>query len=75
MYAMKCTCLVVTYALSMVIRCKEYPRLIHWTTVKNTFKYLRNTKDILLMYDGEPELVVKGYSDASFQTGIDNPKS
>ncbi|GJZ73665.1 hypothetical protein Tco_0637811 [Tanacetum coccineum] len=26
---------------------------LHWTTVKNILKYLRNTKDIFLVYGGD----------------------
>ena len=38
----------------------------HLTTVKNILKYLRNTKDKFLVYGGIDELVVSGYTDASF---------
>ncbi|GJU25310.1 retrotransposon protein, putative, ty1-copia subclass [Tanacetum coccineum] len=37
----------------------------HWTPVKNILKYLRNTKDMFLVYCGEEELRVTGYCDAS----------
>jgi hypothetical protein len=40
----------------------------HWTIVKNILKYLRRTKEASLVFRGEEELVVKGYSDASFET-------
>ena len=43
--------------------------------MKNIFKYLRRTKDVFLVYGGEEELVVTGYTDASFQTDKDNSKS
>ncbi|GKC53952.1 retrotransposon protein, putative, ty1-copia subclass [Tanacetum coccineum] len=36
----------------------------HWTAVKNILKYLRNTKDMFLVYGGEEELRVTGYCDA-----------
>ena len=68
MYAMICTRPDVSYALSMVSRYQENPGPSHWTTVKNILKYLRNTKDMFLVYGGEEELKVRGYSDASFQT-------
>ncbi|GKG25569.1 hypothetical protein Tco_0398715, partial [Tanacetum coccineum] len=28
------------------------PGDLHWTTVKNILKYLRNTKDMFLVYEG-----------------------
>ena len=40
--------------------------------MKNILKYLRNTKDRFLVYGGENELRVSGYSDASFQTDSDD---
>jgi len=36
---------------------------------------LRRTKDVFLVYGGEEELVVTGYTDASFQTDKDDSKS
>jgi hypothetical protein len=43
--------------------------------VKNILKYLRRTKDLFLVYGGDKELVVKGYTDASFVTDPDDLKS
>ena len=36
---------------------------------------MRRTKDVFLVYGGEEELVVTGYTDASFQTNKDDSKS
>ncbi|GJX68701.1 retrotransposon protein, putative, ty1-copia subclass [Tanacetum coccineum] len=51
--------------------------IIHWTTVKNILKYLRNTKDMFLVYGGNPkvELRVDCYCNAGFETNIDDMKS
>ncbi|VFQ67042.1 unnamed protein product [Cuscuta campestris] len=54
---------------------KGSPGEAHWTAVKNILKYLRNTKDAFLVYGGEEELKVVGYTDASFQTDRDDSKS
>ncbi|GKC04319.1 retrotransposon protein, putative, ty1-copia subclass [Tanacetum coccineum] len=42
---------------------------LHWTAVKNILKYLRNTKDMFLVYGGNPstELRVECYCDAGFE--------
>ncbi|GJX21013.1 retrotransposon protein, putative, ty1-copia subclass [Tanacetum coccineum] len=42
----------------------------HWTAVKTILKYLRNTKDMFLVYGGNPkaELRVDCYCDAIFET-------
>ena len=68
MYAMLCTRPDVSYALSMTSRYQSNPGECHWTAVKNILKYLRRTKDAFLIYGGGEELVVKGYTDASFQS-------
>ncbi|GKA00930.1 hypothetical protein Tco_0673595 [Tanacetum coccineum] len=49
----------------------------HWTVVKNILKYLKNTKDMFLVYDGnlEAELRVDCYCDAGFETDIYDIKS
>jgi hypothetical protein len=43
--------------------------------VKNILMYMRRTKDVFLVYGGEEELVVTGYSNASFQIDKDDSKS
>ncbi|KAK8690320.1 hypothetical protein V6N13_089014 [Hibiscus sabdariffa] len=75
MYAMICTRPDLSYALSMTSRYQENPGEGHWTTVKNILKYLRRTKDVFLVYGGEEELRIKGYTDASFQTDRDDSRS
>ena len=47
----------------------------HWTSVKNILKYLKRTKDMFLCYGGDQELVVNGYTDASWNTDPDDSKS
>ncbi|GJR95808.1 putative retrotransposon protein [Tanacetum coccineum] len=50
---------------------------LHWTDVKNILKYLRNTKDIFLVYGGDIklELRVSCYTDAGYLTDADDLKS
>ncbi|GJU12495.1 retrotransposon protein, putative, ty1-copia subclass [Tanacetum coccineum] len=50
---------------------------LHWTTVKNILKYLRNTKDMFLVYGGDMkrELRVSCYIDAGYLTDADDLKS
>ncbi|GJS68340.1 retrotransposon protein, putative, ty1-copia subclass [Tanacetum coccineum] len=49
----------------------------HWTAVKNILKYLRNTKDMFLVYGGDSktELGVTFYTDASWETDRDDLRS
>nr|GEV99757.1 hypothetical protein [Tanacetum cinerariifolium] len=53
------------------------PDDLHWTTVKNILKYLRNTKDVFLVYGGylKRELMVSCYIDAGYLTDADDLKS
>ncbi|GJW99673.1 hypothetical protein Tco_0183587 [Tanacetum coccineum] len=51
--------------------------IMYSTAVKNILKYLRNTKDMFLVYGGNPkaELRVDCYCNAGFETDIDDMKS
>ncbi|GJY58258.1 retrotransposon protein, putative, ty1-copia subclass [Tanacetum coccineum] len=61
----------------LVSRFQQNPGEYHWTAVKNILKYLRNTKDMVLVYKAKPEaeLKVSCNADASFQTNTDDTKS
>ncbi|KAL4387547.1 hypothetical protein GQ457_09G018820 [Hibiscus cannabinus] len=65
----------LSYALSMTSRYQANPGEGHWTAVKNILKYLRRTKDVFLVYGGEEELRIKGYTNISFQTDKDDSRS
>ncbi|KAK8697930.1 hypothetical protein V6N13_114062 [Hibiscus sabdariffa] len=75
MYAMMCTRQDLSYALSKTSRYQANFGECHWAAVKNILKYLRRTKDVFLVYGGEEELGIKGYTDASFQTDKDDSRS
>jgi Reverse transcriptase (RNA-dependent DNA polymerase) len=75
MYAMICTRPDVSYTLSVTSRHPANPGIAHWTVVKTILKYLRRTKDIFLVYGDEIELVVRGYTNASFQIDHDDMRS
>ena len=71
---MLCTRPDVSYALSVTSRCQSDLGMGHWVAVKNILKYLRRTKDAFLIY-GDGDLIIEGYSDASFQYDRDDSKS
>ncbi|XP_074291598.1 secreted RxLR effector protein 161-like [Silene latifolia] len=75
MHAMIFTRPNVSYALSMTSRYQANPGYSHWVAVKNILKYMIRTKDLFLVFGGETELSVKGYTDSSFQTDMDDLKS
>ncbi|KAL0445168.1 UNVERIFIED_CONTAM: Retrovirus-related Pol polyprotein from transposon TNT 1-94 [Sesamum latifolium] len=73
-YAVQCTRPDVAFALSVTCRYQACAGEAHWTAVKTILKYLRRTKDMFLVYGGG-ELILEGYSDASFQSDEGDAKS
>jgi hypothetical protein len=74
MYAMLCTRPDVSYVLSATSSYQSNYCEAHWTIVKNILKYLRRTKEAFLVFGGEEEVIVKDYSDGSFQVDADDSK-
>nr|GFC76206.1 retrotransposon protein, putative, Ty1-copia subclass [Tanacetum cinerariifolium] len=77
MYAVRCTRPDVAFTQNITSRFQQNPGDIHWTTVKNILKYLRNTRDMFLVYGGDlkRELRVSCYTDARYPTNADDLKS
>ena len=73
MYAILCTRPAIYFAISIVSRYQSNPGPEHWTAVKHILKYLRRTKDYLLMY-GVDELIPVGYTDSDFLLDKDSRK-
>ncbi|KAL0373269.1 UNVERIFIED_CONTAM: Retrovirus-related Pol polyprotein from transposon TNT 1-94 [Sesamum radiatum] len=73
-YAVQCTRPDVAYALSVTSRYQACAGKAHWDAVKSILKYLKRTKDMFMIYGGG-ELILEGYSDASFQSDDDDAKS
>ncbi|GKA08478.1 retrotransposon protein, putative, ty1-copia subclass [Tanacetum coccineum] len=77
MYVVRCTRPDVAFAQNITSQFQQNPGELHWTTVKNILKYLRNTKDMFLVYEGDMkrELRVSCYTDAGYLTDADDLKS
>ncbi|GKF61449.1 hypothetical protein Tco_0181503, partial [Tanacetum coccineum] len=77
MYAVRCTRLDVALAQNITSRFQQNPCDLHWTIVKNIMKYLKNTKDMFLVYRGDlkRELRVSCYTDTGYLTDADDLKS
>ncbi|KAK4382663.1 Retrovirus-related Pol polyprotein from transposon TNT 1-94 [Sesamum angolense] len=73
-YVAQCTRPDIAYALSVTSRYQVCAGEAHWTVVKTILKYLRRTKDVFLVY-GCGELILEGFSDASFKSDDDDAKS
>nr|GEZ39956.1 retrotransposon protein, putative, Ty1-copia subclass [Tanacetum cinerariifolium] len=77
MYAVRCTRPDVAFAQNLVRRYQQNLGKLHWVAVKHILKYLRNTRDMFLVYGGKPltELDVTSLCDASWQCEKDDMKS
>jgi hypothetical protein len=76
MYAMLSTRPNVALDLSLMSRYQSNPGISHWSVVKNILKFLRRTKDMVLVYGGSGvELDVKGYVNMNYKADLDDKKS
>nr|GEV18059.1 RNA-directed DNA polymerase, eukaryota [Tanacetum cinerariifolium] len=77
MYVARCTRPDVAFALNITSLIQHNPGELHWTTVKNIMKYIRNARDMFLVYGGDTkrELRVSCYTDARYLTDADDLKS
>ncbi|KAL0406085.1 UNVERIFIED_CONTAM: hypothetical protein Slati_3922400 [Sesamum latifolium] len=73
-YVVQCTMSDITFAVSGTSKYQACANEAHRTAVKTIFKYLTRTQEVLLVYGGG-ELVLEGYSNASFQFDVDDAKS
>ena len=53
------------FALGMVSKYQSNPGPEHWTAVKHIMKYLKRTKNYMLVYFGD-ELIPMSYTDSNF---------
>ena len=74
MYAMLFTRPDICYAVGVVSRFQSNPGPEHWVTVKHILKYLRRTRNYMLVYSGT-DLTMTGYTDSNFQSDKDSRKS
>ena len=62
------------YAVGIVSRYQSNPGLDHWIAVKHILKYLRRTRNHMLVYSSG-DLNPIGYTDSDFQSDKDSRKS
>ncbi|GJW24424.1 hypothetical protein Tco_0038235 [Tanacetum coccineum] len=76
-YAVRCTRPDVAFAQNITSHFQQNLGEPHWTAVKTILKYFRSTKDMFLVYGGNPEveLRVYCYCDAGFETDRDDINS
>ena len=73
MYAMLCTRPDICYAVGVVSRYQSDPGVEHWTVVKHILKYLKRTRDYMLVYSSG-SLKTLGYM-TQISKDIDSSKS
>ena len=74
MYAILCTRPDICYAVGVVSRFQSNPGPEHWIAVKHVLKYLRRTRDYMLVYSSQ-DLNLLGYTDSDFRGKKDSRKS
>ncbi|XP_070034420.1 secreted RxLR effector protein 161-like [Nicotiana tabacum] len=74
MYAMLCTRLDIFFIVGIVSRFQSNPGREYWTAVKHIIKYLKRTRDYMLVYY-LGDLASIGYTDSDFQLDRDSRKS
>ncbi|GKV37057.1 hypothetical protein SLEP1_g45126 [Rubroshorea leprosula] len=77
MYAMVCTRLDISHAVSVVSRFMANPGKGHWEAVKWILRYLQGTIDVGLVYDrsANPSGNVVGFVDSDFAGDLDKRRS
>ncbi|XP_073107298.1 secreted RxLR effector protein 161-like [Elaeis guineensis] len=75
MYTQVCTRLNIAFAIGMLGRYQSNPGMDHWRAAKKVMRYLKGTKNYMLMYRRSDELEVVGYFDSDFAGCIDSRKS
>ena len=73
-YAMLCIRPDICYSVGIVSRYQSNLGPKHWEAVKHILKYLRRTRDYLLVYRCK-DLIPIGYTNSDFQSDLDFKKS
>jgi len=65
----------ISYATGLVSRFYSKFDLNHWNAIKRIFKYLLNTKNFGILYQGCDISDIRGFSDADYAGDIDTRRS
>ena len=75
MYAQVCTRPDIAFATGFLGRYQSNPGYDHWVAAKKVMRYLKRTKDYMLIYKHVQDLQLVGYSDSDFAGCQDEKKS
>ena len=73
-YVMLCTRPEICYLMGIVNRYQSNPGYDYWIVIKHILKYLRRTRNYMLVYSGK-DLIPIGYIDSNFHSDLDSCKS
>ncbi|KAE8665697.1 Esterase/lipase/thioesterase family protein isoform 2 [Hibiscus syriacus] len=74
MFAMICTRPNIAQAVGVVSRYMANPGKEHWNIVKRILRYIKETSNVALYYEGS-NLLINGYVDSDYAGGLDKSKS
>ncbi|GKC22274.1 hypothetical protein Tco_1024424, partial [Tanacetum coccineum] len=75
MYVVVCARPDIAHAMSVVSRYMARPGKEHWNAAKHIFRHLKGTSDVGLIYGGEHEYLVAGYSNSDYIKDLDARRS
>ncbi|KAJ4716980.1 Retrovirus-related Pol polyprotein from transposon TNT 1-94 [Melia azedarach] len=75
MYAIVCSRPDLAQSVSVVSRFMGEPDKEHWQAVKRIFRYLKGTFDVGLIYGGDTQCLVTGFSDSDYAGDVDSRRS
>ncbi|XP_074336687.1 secreted RxLR effector protein 161-like [Apium graveolens] len=75
MYAMVCTIPDFVQSVNVVSRFMGDPGKEHWQVVKRVLRYLKGTSDVALIYGGDIECLVIGFSNSDYAGDVDRRRS
>nr|GEZ97327.1 hypothetical protein [Tanacetum cinerariifolium] len=71
MYAIRYTRPDVAFAQKLVSRYQQNPGKLYWVAVKHILKYLRNTRDMFLVYGGKPDTELDVATQAEYVAALE----
>ena len=74
MHAMLCTRSEICFTIGLVSRYQSNPRLAHWQAIKRIFRYLSDTSDLFLCYQGG-DLELRRYTNTNWGGNLDEFRS
>jgi len=75
MYAALGTRPDISFAVQHLSQFSSNPSPAHWTAVKRVLRYLNNTRDFGIIFDGNSDHILTGYTDSDWGSNLADRKS